>query len=44
MILGMVIAIAVPIGFLALVRWLDHYASGSLKSVLVCFASGIVAF
>src|SRR5512136_318552 len=44
MILGIVIAIAVPLGFLALVRWLDLYASGSLKGVLVCLGWGMVAF
>ena len=42
--LGMLIAITVPIIFLAIVRWLDLYASGSLKGILVCFAWGIVAF
>jgi RsiW-degrading membrane proteinase PrsW (M82 family) len=44
MILGFVVAVAVPILFLALVRWLDLYASGSFKGVLVCFGWGIVAF
>ena len=44
MFLGMLIAIAVPLIFLALVRWLDLYASGSFKVVLICLAGGILAF
>lgn len=44
MVFGMAIAVSVPIGFLVLVRWLDLYASGSLKGVLICFGWGIVAF
>lgn len=43
-ILAIVIAMAVPIVFLALVRWLDLYASGSFRQVLLCFAWGAVAF
>ncbi len=44
MILPALIAIAIPIVFLYLVRWLDLYASGSFRTVLVCFAGGLVAF
>ncbi len=44
MIVGMVAAVAIPLAFLALVRWLDLYASGSIRGVLVCFGWGIVAF
>jgi RsiW-degrading membrane proteinase PrsW (M82 family) len=44
MIPGMLAAVAVPLGFLALVRWLDLYASGSIKGVLICFGWGLVAF
>ena len=44
MIPGMVTAIAVPLLFLALVRWLDLYASGSLKGVLICLGGGAAAF
>lgn len=39
-----VVAIVIPLGFLYLVRWLDLYASGSFKTVLICFAWGWVAF
>jgi RsiW-degrading membrane proteinase PrsW (M82 family) len=42
--LAMIVAIVIPIAFLAIVRWLDLYASGSHKGMLVCFAWGIVAF
>ncbi len=44
LIAGIVVAIAVPLLFLALVRWLDLYASGSIKGVLVCLGWGVVAF
>jgi len=44
MIAGMLAAVAVPLGFLALVRWLDLYASGSIKGVLICFGWGLAAF
>lgn len=44
MIAGIFAAVAVPLAFLLLVRWLDLYASGSLKGVLVCFGWGLVAF
>jgi RsiW-degrading membrane proteinase PrsW (M82 family) len=44
MALGMIVAITVPLGFLALVRWLDLYASGSMKGVLVCLGWGVIAF
>ncbi|HET7377560.1 MAG TPA: PrsW family glutamic-type intramembrane protease, partial [Anaerolineae bacterium] len=39
-----IVAIVIPLGFLYLVRWLDLYASGSFKTVLICFAWGWVAF
>ncbi len=38
------VAVAVPLLFLALVRWLDLYASGSFKGVFVCFVWGVAAF
>lgn len=41
---AVVVATAVPVLFLALVRWLDLYASGSFRNVLVCFAWGSVVF
>ncbi len=41
---GIMIAVTVPLLFLALVRWLDLYASGSIKGVLVCFGWGLIAF
>ncbi|MGA2489368.1 MAG: PrsW family intramembrane metalloprotease [Anaerolineales bacterium] len=41
---GIVTAVAIPLLFLALVRWLDLYASGSFKVVLLCFGWGVVAF
>ena len=44
MIPGVLTAVAVPLLFLALVRWLDLYASGSLKGVLICLGGGVVAF
>jgi protease PrsW len=44
MIAGIIAAVAVPLAFLALVRWLDLYASGGLKGVLMCFGWGLVAF
>jgi RsiW-degrading membrane proteinase PrsW (M82 family) len=44
MIAGLVTAVTVPLLFLALVRWLDLYASGSFKVVLMCFGWGAVAF
>jgi RsiW-degrading membrane proteinase PrsW (M82 family) len=44
MIIGMLVAVAVPLGFLGIVRWLDLYASGSIKGVLICFGWGLVAF
>ncbi len=44
MILAAVVAIAIPIVFLYVVRWLDLYASGSFKTVVVCFAAGLAAF
>lgn len=44
MIAGMIVAVAIPLAFLALVRWLDLYASESIKGVLVCFGWGLVAF
>ena len=44
MVFAIVVAIAVPLVFLALVRWLDLYASGSLKSILICLGGGMAAF
>lgn len=44
MLIAALVAVAVPLAFLALVRWLDLYASGSLRGVLVCFGWGLVAF
>jgi RsiW-degrading membrane proteinase PrsW (M82 family) len=41
---GILTAVAVPLLFLALVRWLDLYASGSFKVVLLCAGWGAVAF
>jgi len=44
MIAAIIVSIAFPIIFLYLVRWLDLYASGSFKGVIICFAWGWVAF
>ena len=44
MIIPALVAIVLPIAFLYLVRWLDLYASGNFKLVLLCFGWGIVAF
>lgn len=44
MILAIVVAIAIPLVFLYFVRWLDLYASGSFRAVLVCLAWGSAAF
>jgi RsiW-degrading membrane proteinase PrsW (M82 family) len=44
MILASIVAIAVPIAFLFLVRWLDLYASGSFKAVVICFGWGLAAY
>lgn len=44
MILAVVVAIAIPLAFLYLVRWLDLYASGSFQVVLLCLGWGMVAF
>ncbi len=41
---GIIVAVAVPLLFLAVVRWLDLYASGSFKGVLVCLSWGLAAF
>jgi RsiW-degrading membrane proteinase PrsW (M82 family) len=41
---AVVIAVAIPLLFLALVRWLDLYASGSLRTVVFCLLWGAVAF
>lgn len=38
------LAVAIPIVFLYLVRWLDLYASGSFKTVVACFGGGLAAF
>ena len=44
MILAIAASIAVPLIFLGLVRWLDLYASGSFRGIMVCFGWGMVAF
>jgi RsiW-degrading membrane proteinase PrsW (M82 family) len=44
MVIGMLIAIAVPLVFLVLVRWLDLYASGSFWGILLCTGWGMAAF
>lgn len=44
MILATLVAAALPLLFLALVRWLDLYATGSFKGVLVCLGWGFAAF
>ncbi|MGB8646483.1 MAG: PrsW family intramembrane metalloprotease [Anaerolineae bacterium] len=44
MIAGIAVAVAIPIAFLLLVRWLDLYASGSFWTVILCFIWGVLAF
>lgn len=44
MIIAAVVAVAIPLVFLYLVRWLDLYASGSFKVLLVCLGWGVAAF
>ncbi|HEX2988481.1 MAG TPA: PrsW family intramembrane metalloprotease [Chloroflexota bacterium] len=44
MILAVVAAVAIPLVFLYLVRWLDLYASGSFRLVVLCLVWGCVAF
>ena len=44
MIIPAVVAVAIPLIFLYLVRWLDLYASGSLKMILICLVWGAVTF
>src|SRR5690349_10609870 len=44
MLIALVVAVAVPLIFLGLVRWLDLYASGSRKAVVMCLLWGAVAF
>jgi RsiW-degrading membrane proteinase PrsW (M82 family) len=44
MVIAVIVAIAVPLIFLFMVRWLDLYASGSLKVVVICLLWGVVAF
>jgi len=44
MIFAIVVAIAVPLAFLYLVHWLDLYATGSFRAVLLCLVWGGVAF
>jgi RsiW-degrading membrane proteinase PrsW (M82 family) len=41
---AVIVAVAIPLLFLALVRWLDLYASGSFRTVILCLAWGAVAF
>lgn len=42
--LAVIVAIAIPLLFLALVRWLDLYAAGSVKTVVFSLGWGMVAF
>lgn len=44
MVIAAIVAIAIPLVFLYLVRWLDLYASGSFKVLLVCLGWGVAAF
>lgn len=44
MILAIVVAISVPLVFLYLVHWLDLYASGSFRVVVICLLWGVTAF
>ncbi len=44
MILAVAVAIWIPLAFLYLVRWLDLYASGSFRVVILCLGWGVVAF
>ncbi len=44
MILAIIIAVAIPLVFLYMVRWLDLYASGSFRTVLICFGWGVIAY
>ncbi len=44
MIIPAIVAIAIPLAFLYLVRWLDLYASGSFKVLLICLGWGVAAF
>jgi RsiW-degrading membrane proteinase PrsW (M82 family) len=44
MVIAVIVAIAVPVIFLFMVRWLDLYASGSLKVVMCCLLWGMLAF
>jgi RsiW-degrading membrane proteinase PrsW (M82 family) len=41
---AIVIAVTIPLLFLALVRWLDLYASGSFRTVVLCLVWGMAAF
>ena len=38
------VAFAVPMAFLYLVRWLDLYSSGHFRILLICFAWGLFSF
>ena len=42
--ISVMVAIAIPLLFLALVRWLDLYASGSFRVVIGCLIWGMAAF
>ena len=44
MILAIVVAVSVPLLFLYLVRWLDLYASGSFRAIVICLLWGVTAF
>jgi len=43
-ILAIVVAVSVPLLFLYLVRWLDLYASGSFRAIVICLLWGVTAF
>jgi RsiW-degrading membrane proteinase PrsW (M82 family) len=43
-VLAIATAISIPLIFLSLVRWLDLYASGSFRGIMVCFGWGMFAF
>lgn len=44
MIFAAIVAVAIPLVFLYLVRWLDLYASGSFKVLIICLGWGVAAF
>ncbi|MBX3014132.1 MAG: PrsW family intramembrane metalloprotease [Caldilineaceae bacterium] len=44
MIPAIVVAVAIPLAFLLLVQRLDLYASGTLRTLVVCMVAGLAAF